>query len=195
MRDQQNSDPIGVALFGGSFNPPHIGHTAFCEELVKHETYDFVWVIPSIQHPFGKEMVSMHHRMQMCRIAFEPISSKIEIRNEEKHAGGSGYTIDLISHLIATYTNYDFTLALGSDNYATRHEWKDFEKIQSLVSIRFFGRRGWSRENQQLGLDTHFPEVSSSELRKALGSGDIPEHLLPPGIPEYIRGHELYMER
>jgi nicotinate-nucleotide adenylyltransferase len=193
MRYRQNRRPLHVALFGGSFDPPHIGHTAFCAELVRSETYDSIWVIPSIQHPFGKKMVSLQHRIQMCRIAFEPISPIIEIRNEEEQAGGTGYTIDLIRYLIATYHGCEFTLALGSDNYSTRHEWKDFEEIETLVSIRFFGRKGWNNENERLGLEASFPDVSSSELRNTLSTGHIPEQLLPPAVADYIRKNRLYI--
>jgi nicotinate-nucleotide adenylyltransferase len=181
-----------VVLFGGSFDPPHLGHHELCRALVADETFDRVWILPSANHPFGKQMAPFHHRVNMCSIAFATISPKVEIREEDNRSHGGGYTIDLVRYLNKLYPDLNFTLALGADNYQTRHKWKDFEELEKLIKVRFFGRRGFDQENKALNLDTPFPEVSSSELRESLTKGIIPYDLLPPGIGVYIEKYKLY---
>lgn len=181
-----------IALYGGAFDPPHIGHVAFCRELASRTEFDSVWVLPSYRHPFGKAMTDFEHRLQMCRIAFSSISEKIEIRKDEAKVRGKGYTIELIHYLLKEYPDTCFVLVLGTDNYSQKHKWKDFEQIDELVRVEFFGRKGWEQENEKLGLKALFPEVSSYQLRSALAAGAIPEKQLPPGIADYIRTHRLY---
>lgn len=181
-----------VALYGGAFDPPHIGHTAFCAALAGEPGFDEVWVLPCYRHPFGKELADFAHRMAMCRIAFEPIGQCVRVKDDESRAPGGGYTIDLVRHLQGTYPDLDFALVLGSDNFRQRHKWKDFELLQSLVPVRFFGRKGFQEENEELGVEAPFPEVSSTDLRVALEEGTIPEALLPPGVADYIRARRLY---
>jgi nicotinate-nucleotide adenylyltransferase len=188
----QREKKINVALFGGAFDPPHIGHIAFCEALVRSAEFDKVWVEISIDHPFGKQLTPLPHRQQMSHLSLSHLYDKLELRTDEAKLNGTGYTIDLIRYLLATYPEYKFTLALGSDNYAIRNKWKDFDIIEKLVAVRFFGRRGWGNANAELELPESFPEVSSTELREKLNSGILPETLVNKQVAEYILEQKLY---
>lgn len=191
---QKQADNKNIALFGGTFDPPHIGHTAFCEALVRENRFDRVWVLPAFHHPFSKRMAPFENRLEMCKISFSQLGSKVKIRDDEAKAGGEGYTIDLLKYILKNNPRCRFTLVLGADNYEQRHQWKDFESIESMVDVLFFGRKGWERQNVALGIPTPFPEVSSSEIRRLIRNQEIPDALLPPGIAEYIRDHGLYRE-
>ena len=181
-----------VALFGGAFDPPHIGHLEFCRALAGDRCFDEVWVLPTSRHPFGKGMAPFEHRIAMCRAAFAALGPKVRIRDDEERLGGEGFTIDLVAHLRSRYPHHSFTLALGSDNYGQRHNWKDFRELGKLVEVRFFGRRGFERETVELGIDAPFPEATSAEIRERIAAGDLPADLMPPAVAEYIEEHGLY---
>lgn len=194
MSNGYKSSGKRVALFGGSFDPPHIGHTAFCAALANDSENDAIWVLPSADHPFGKDMAPFDQRMEMCRIAFASLSPKVEIRDDELELEHTGYTVDLIRYLNEKYPEIEFILALGADNYAAREEWKDFDTIEKLVRVKFYGRRGWEGENEELQIDAPFPRASSSAIRNAIRKGELPRDVLPQGLPEFIREHRLYQD-
>lgn len=192
MTSNSSLPALNIALYGGAFDPPHIGHTAFCEALCQDNHFDQVWILPSFFHPFDKKLTDFQLRLGMCRIAFARISEKVVISREESFVPGKGYTLDLLKHLKDKFPEHKFTLTLGADNFQSRHRWKGFEEIENLVEVKFFGRKGNDEENATLGLETPFPEVSSSQLRKTLQSGEMPDQLLPPGIPAFISRNNLY---
>ena len=181
-----------IVLFGGTFDPPHTGHVAFCRALVDDPSFDEVWILPSFKHPFGKEAAPFKHRLAMCSAAFEDLGPKLKVRDDESKVGGDGFTVDLLRFLRSRYPTYAFTLALGADNYSQRHRWQDFDTAKKIAEVRFYGRRGWEAETEHLGLDTPFPKVSSQEIREIIKSGDIPSELLPRAVYEYIQEHKLY---
>jgi len=181
-----------IALFGGGFDPPHNGHVAFCRALAESGLFDRVWVLPTYRHPFGKGAAPFEHRLAMCREAFSALSDRVEVRDDEVHVGGKGYTIELIRWLLDKYPQYRFSLVLGSDNYEVRSRWKDFDKIEQLVDVRFFGRKGWEELNRKLGIPAPFPRVSSAEIRKRISRGETIDELIPEAVSLYIRGHGLY---
>lgn len=74
-----NVDVRKIALYGGAFDPPHIGHIAFCKELCSQEEFHEVWVLPSFKHPFDKALSPFEIRIEMCKVAFEEISPKVVI--------------------------------------------------------------------------------------------------------------------
>ena len=188
----EGNQGINIALYGGAFDPPHIGHTAFCRQLCSQSEFQQVWILPSYKHPFDKQLTNYEKRIVMCEIAFARLSPKVVISHEEILVPGQGYTLDLLRHLKKTYPQHTFTLALGTDNYQSRHRWKGFEEIKSLVQVKFYGRKGNEAENDSLGVDAPFPEVSSSQLRELLRKGERPTHLLPEGVMEFIVAMNLY---
>jgi nicotinate-nucleotide adenylyltransferase len=184
---------LKVALFGGGFDPPHKGHVAFCRALAESGLFDRVWVLPTYKHPFGKGAAPFGDRLAMCRIAFLPVGDNVEVRDDETRVGGRGYTIELIRWLERRYPDHRFSLALGSDNYEVRTRWKDFDKIEKLIDVRFFGRKGWEELNKKLKIPAPFPKASSDEIRSRIAAGGIPEELLPEAVARYIKEHGLYI--
>jgi nicotinate-nucleotide adenylyltransferase len=192
MKMNRGQKTKSIAIYGGAFDPPHIGHTAFCAELCRQDEYHEIWVLPSFTHPFDKQLTDFDLRMEMCRIAFSTLSEKVIISREETRVPGKGYTLDLLRHLKMSFPDYKFTLTLGTDNYQSRHKWKGFDEINQLVEVKFYGRKGNERENSALKVEAPFPEVSSTQLRVLLREGGKAEHLLPPGIMEFIEANRLY---
>ena len=145
-----------IALFGGSFNPPHIGHYEIARRAARRKTIDEVWIVPVYRHPFGKKMASFADRLRGCRSFFKPLGPKVKVKDWERRLGGTSYTIRLIRHLKKKYPRHKFCLILGADAYRERKEWKDFEAIKKEVGLIVFPR----------GKKSPIPDVSSTEIRR-----------------------------
>lgn len=183
-----------TGLFGGSFNPPHIGHQAFVRAISSDSHFKEIWVLPCANHAFGKELAPFEHRIEMSRLAFNHLGENISVKDDELRVGGGGYTIDLIEYLMASYPARHFSLVLGSDNYAVREKWKEFERIESLVEVVFYGRKGYPGANSELSLGTPFPEISSSKIRAMIARGESVDSLVPESVAGYIAAHNLYSD-
>lgn len=147
--------PKTIALFGGSFNPPHRGHYEMARRVARRKTIDEVWVLPTYRHPFGKKMTPFEERLNLCRKMFKGLK-KVEVKDREKKLGGKSYTIRLIRHLLSKHPSWTFYWVMGADTYRQRHLWKDFEEIRKKVGFIVFPR----------GPRSPIPDVSSTELRK-----------------------------
>lgn len=149
-----------IAVFGGSFNPPHEGHFEIVRRLAARKTVDEVWVVPVYRHVFDKKMPPFAARLKACRRFFKPLGSKVKVKDFEKRRGGTSYTIDLLNFLKKKFSNSRFLLAMGSDAYAERRLWKDFRGIRKLARLVVFPR----------GPKSSIPNVSSTQIR-ALKAG------------------------
>lgn len=146
-----------VALFGGSFNPPHAGHREIVRRLARKKSIDEVWVLPVWRHPFGKKLPSFEKRVARCRRFFAKITPpSVKIKSYEKRAGASGFTVDLIAFLKRKFPGYRFYWVMGADTYREKGKWKDFRKVRREVSLIVFPR----------GPKSFIPPVSSTDLRR-----------------------------
>lgn len=144
-----------IALFGGSFNPPHIGHLEIAKRVGRRKRVDSVWVLPTYCHPFGKKLAPFTERLEKCRQLFKGID-KVKVKDWEMKKGGMSYTLDLILFLKKKFPAYQFSWVMGNDDYAERDKWKDFSAIERLVKIIVFPR----------GENSPIPNISSTEIRK-----------------------------
>lgn len=124
-------NPVKVALYGGTFNPPHIGHIkafeCFCEEI----NPDIVWVMPASVPPH-KEISAGDvpcHRYNMARLAFSGIFENTKISALELSRKGKSYSIDTVNELIKMYGCEKIYMYIGSDMLFYFEKWKDFEKL------------------------------------------------------------------
>jgi len=171
-----------VALFGGSFNPPHIGHTAICKWLFSRGLVDQVWVIPCFQHPFNKELESFEDRLAMCRLAFGKLMLPIRVIEVEGELGGVSHTLRTILHLMTANPNLRFNLVSGGDVRSQFRDWHQFDRIRELVDII----------SVQRGEESPIPDVSSTEVRRRLGKGEAFADLVETEVAVYIITKGLY---
>lgn len=179
---------INTAVFGGKFDPPHLGHQLSIFLALEKYGFDEVWVIPSFSHPFGYRTNDFGKRTEMCRIMARPFGSRAKVLTVEKELGlETVYTVDLIRHLKENFTDNDFSLLIGSDNWEVRKKWKDFDKIEEMCrSIVVIGRGEGTEKGFSL------PDISSTMIKKMIREGADPDIFLPSGISEYIRKNGLY---
>lgn len=178
-----------IAIFGGKFDPPHLGHQLSIFLALEKYCFDEVWIIPSFSHPFGFHPGDFDTRLEMCRIMARPFGENAKVLDTEKNLGlETVYTVDLIRYLKENFPQNDFSLIIGSDNWKVRDKWKDFDKIEEMCrKIVVIGRGENGDESFNL------PDISSTMIKKLIKEGKDPEAFLPAGIAEYIGKNKLYL--
>lgn len=150
-----SKSPRRIALFGGSFNPPHAGHYEIARRLARRKTIDEVWVLPVYRHVFGKRMEPFDRRLKACRVFFKPLGRKVSVKDLERRLGGRSYTLRLLRRLKGRCPAVRFSLVIGADAYRERGKWKGFEEIRKLARLIVFPR----------GKGSPIPNISSTALR------------------------------
>lgn len=169
---------MDVALFGGSFDPPHVGHLLAAAYVLATEPVDELWLVPVFEHPFGKKFRGPYqHRVHLCEEALETLGlarAKVSRLEAELAAlGGEGRTVDLLEHLKLTRPQDRFSLVIGSDLLAETAQWKRFDRVRELARLIVL-ERGGHQAHAPLSGDAAGPviiEVSSTLVRALLAEG------------------------
>jgi len=192
-----------VLLYGGSFSPPTIGHSAIVKKLstmIHDFGYDQLWVMPCFANFTGKKLVSPEHRLNMCKLAFEHINnvevSDFEIRNQLNIQ-----TIGVVNKLIETYPDTKFGFVFGSDCIGSFHDWDGHDQLIKLCDFVIINRKGyilhgdtWYQNPPHRFIDIDIPEVSSTKFRECRKSKDDEQvkQIIENNIYCYINDNELY---
>ena len=97
-----------VALLGGSFNPPHVGHLLAAAYVRAAFAFDEVWLLPAYRHPFGKPLAPYEHRVAMCRLLCADTSGWLKVSLAEAERDGEGWTIEVLEHLTTHHPDVSF---------------------------------------------------------------------------------------
>jgi nicotinate-nucleotide adenylyltransferase len=178
-----------VALLGGSFNPPHVGHLMAALYLRATQGVDEVWLVPSFNHPFGKPLEAFEDRVAMCEAMAIDVGPWLKVSRAESLVGGEGRTIELLEWLLPKYPGTKFRWVIGSDILSDLPKWKAWDRIQQLVQVTVLHRAGYPSP-QALG--PPIVEVSSTEIRKRFEAHDPPADLVPRRALEIARSRGLY---
>ncbi len=175
-----------IALFGGSFDPPHLGHVLAATYAYAVAQIDAVWVLPARVHPYAKALAPYAQRRALCDAAFGRLDF-VEVRDDEL-ANPDGYTVDLVERLAAAHPTFRWSLIGGSDTSADLHRWHRGADLVRLVDVIAVPRRGYD--------DAHpaaLPAISSTAVRAALAQGQGIEQMVPPAVAELIRVNCWYV--
>lgn len=202
-----------IGIYGGTFNPPHLGHQAAAETAVKVLGLDKLILIPAAVPPH-KEMPEHspdnRHRLEMTRKMADAMNMPgiVEVSDMEMNRTGKSFTADTLKEIKAQYPDAQLWLLMGTDMFLTLHLWYKPEEILELASICAFGRSEQDGEEvfapQRAFLAEKYPgatfqtitlpglvEISSTELRERLLEGTAAEYLLP-AVYGYILMEGLY---
>jgi nicotinate-nucleotide adenylyltransferase len=177
-----------VALLGGSFNPPHLGHLTAAVAMRSLVGVDEVWLVPSFHHPFGKPLAPYDDRVAMCEAMARQVGPWLSTSRAEAEVGGEGRTIELLEWLLPRHPRTRFHFVIGSDILADLPKWRAWERITSLVRVTVLQRPGWPAAG---AVGPPMADVSSTQVREALEQGE-PAAGLPRVVAEYIAAHRLY---
>lgn len=180
------------AVFGGSFDPPHVGHVLAVTYVLSAFALDGVLVIPVHRHAFGKDLVSFEDRFAMCEAAMGWIP-RVVISDVERRLGGESRTLHTLEALLAEAPERDLRLVIGSDVLPDLPKWYRFDRIRELASPIILGRAGHPHPDAPVAV---LPEVSSTAIREAYrrgpAAGDRLDTLVPTTVRQHIREHGLY---
>ena len=197
-----------IGIYGGTFDPPHIGHINACKQFLNAFDFDKLYVIPAFVPPH-KEVHSnstVQNRFEMSKIAFSTISSKIEISDIEIKRKGKSYTADTISYF-KNLGFYDILFLCGTDMYLTLDEWYNPEYIFKNVTM-VCARREIDFANDELiaektklytekynakieMLDLDVIDISSSEIRAQIKQNQTCDYITEE-VLLYIKNNGLY---
>lgn len=194
-----------IGIFGGSFNPPHLGHMLAVREFQKKLALDLVLLIPASVPPH-KELVldTPLHRLQMTRLAAQELPGT-EVSDLELRRPGLSYTADTVAALRAQYPNDELFLLMGTDMFLSFAKWYHPERITAEVTLAVAHRAADEPKKLQacaaqladcFGAKTVLVENEylphSSTSVRAMLAFDCAESFLAPSVLAYIREHRLY---
>jgi nicotinate-nucleotide adenylyltransferase len=188
-----------VALFGGSFNPPHVAHQLVALYVLETAPVDALWMVPTWRHPFGKELASFDDRVAMCERAAAGLGPRVSVSRVEEivaqaHAGVSR-TLHTLEHLAETRPDVSLRLVIGADILAETAKWHRWDDVVRRAPPIVLGRSGLSLQTPPPGAlvcPIEMPAVSSTEIRSRLAAGEGAEALLPRAVLGYIAERGLY---
>lgn len=205
-----------ICLYGGSFDPVHLGHLLVARAALEELSAERVVFIPTAKSPFkaDRQPAPGTTRMQMLRLALaaKPWAAVDDI---ELRRGGVSYTIDTVSQYKESLPEASFCYLIGEDNIAKLHEWREADRLAKMVEFVVIPRPGtgacpdvtsgsyraaWGQAVVQGGIEFRlrylqgFPlGVSSSQIRQRVREGKSVEDLIPHGVGEIIRNNRLYL--
>ncbi len=189
-----------IALLGGSFDPPHLGHLSVARQIKHLLPIDEVWLIPCFQHAFHKKLTDASHRLEMTRLL---ATDKIKISDLEMKRKGVSITSETLDSFKKAYPNNIFSWVIGDDQVKDFHKWDEWERIVQDYKLIIV-----PRSVNTIDLSKYFPNrtnityltsdswqistVSSTEIRKRVREGKAIDQLVPKKIERYIIVHGLY---
>ncbi len=202
-----------IGVYGGTFNPPHLGHITAARAVFELLKLDKLLLIPAGMPPHKNLPAgspTAAQRLEMTRLAGEQLAlgNKVEVLDLELCREGKSYTSDTLAELKERFRSDELWLLMGTDMFLTLQAWHQPEKILSLAGIAAFGRTEADTEElfaiQRDYLYKTYPQariftltipgvvdVSSTELREKLGKGE-GAGLLAPAVYGYILREGLY---
>jgi len=202
-----------IGLFGGSFDPVHLGHLLVAQAAIEELGLDKLFFIPAAQSPFKPDSrpAPASVRLQMLRLA---LAGKVncEIDDQEIRRGGVSYTVDTLRYYAKQFPGAELFYLIGADNVAKLTDWHEAGELAKLAEFVAIPRPVWSSgfsrsEPPEAGTPNlifpksfrgrilkGFPiEISSSQIRARVKAGLPIEHLVPPFVAEVIHAAKLYI--
>jgi nicotinate-nucleotide adenylyltransferase len=182
---------VRIGVFGGEFDPPHVGHLVIAQEARYRLELDRLLVVPPAAPPHrSPSAVPAETRMRMAEAAFagEPDT---EISRIELDRPGPSFTVDTLEQLDAP--GVELFLVIGADQLAAIGDWHRPERVRELAALAVAGRPGLPPpEGADIVLTSPLLDVSSSEIRRRIAAGEPVRHLVPDAVLELIRADDLY---
>ncbi len=206
MSDQDPRHRIGI--FGGSFNPIHVGHLLLAEQAREQLQLEAVRFVPAAVSPLKQgepKQASPKQRLEMVQLATSGHSA-FEVDDREIRRAGVSYTVDTLRELRSEQPNDELIFLMGADSLIDFHRWHEPAELCRLAFVAVLERGGHPPADLQLlrpyldtadDLEAHRIrcrqiEVSSSDLRVRIAAGRSTRYQLSPAVEAYIAAEQLY---
>jgi len=189
-----------VGIFGGTFDPIHLGHLITAQSVRELRNLEKIIFIPAFISPHKGDVktTSAEERLDMIKLAIDGIPffdySDIEIKK-----GGVSYTIDTLKELKKIYDELE--IIIGYDNIFTFHTWKEPDEIMKMAKIVVLKRKSSHPPEfedeyykRAVFVQTRGIEISATDIRERVKNEMPINFLVPPAVMEYIYKHKLYIK-
>jgi nicotinate-nucleotide adenylyltransferase len=194
-----------IGVFGGTFDPVHLGHLILAEQCREQGRLDQVWFVPAARppHKVEGELTPFAQRVEMLRLAIAG-QPAFHVEEVEKDRPGPSYTAVTLEELGQQHPEHQWSLMLGGDSLRDLPDWYEPMHIVERAELLVMPRQGIAMPSQEelrakLGskvriqfVDVPLIGVSSSELRRRLSEGRSVRYQLPRAVEAYIQDKQLY---
>jgi nicotinate-nucleotide adenylyltransferase len=188
---------VRLGVYGGSFDPPHLGHLLPVIDAAEQLGLDGVVYVPAAIQPLkaGRASASAADRLAMTERLVAQIPG-FSVDPAEVDRPGLSYTVDTLTDLSARHPGAELFLLLGIDAYALFERWREPERVRALATIVVLTRGDETAPVPAMPgvqvLQTRRVDVSSTELRARVRDGRTIRGFVPDAVAEYIAEHRLY---
>ena len=184
-----------LGVFGGSFNPPHVGHFLIASDAFEALGLDKLLIVPAAANPLKGEppAAGVLERLRMAEMTFAA-DPRFEVSSMEIDRGGLSYTVDTLEVLAEQHAGAELVLLLGMDAIRTMEKWKRPERIRELARLAVLTRGG---ETAPLprgveAVTTRRIDVSSTEIRARVAAGLSIHGFVFDSVENFISASKLY---
>lgn len=193
-----------IAIFGGAFDPPHVGHLSNISAVLNSDSAEEVWLVPSGDVRDKPATVLAAHRVKMLELYvqenFKDDSAvRLELSQIRENAPGS-YTVELMANLRRVHPNVEFVFVIGSELVKDLPKWREAERLKNEVLFLVVPRPGFAPGDSAGFRLTHLPEsfllssiASSTAARTLLREKKRTAGFLTPAVLSYIKANQLYV--
>jgi nicotinate-nucleotide adenylyltransferase len=198
-----------IGLFGGTFDPPHVGHLALAEWARERLVLDRVLFVPAGSPPHKRRgnLSSAGDRVAMTRLAVLG-NRAFTVSTVEARREGPSFTVETLRALARAHPRSRLFLLIGADSLGDFHTWRDPQEILEIATLAVAGRPGGAagregrgpagriaRSRRLVRLDNPVLDVSSSAIRARVRAGHSVRYLVPEAVAAYIARRGLYRGR
>ena len=195
-----------ILVFGGTFNPVHIGHVEMLKKAQQVISPDLTLVIPTFLPPHksvSSDFLSSRDRLNMCKLAFDGFENT-EVSDIETMAKEKSYSVITFSKLHEIYTDAEFVMLCGADMFLTLKTWYKYDELIKLTAFCALPRKEGADklieyakivENDSgkcIVIDETVTDISSTEIRKRIIEDKDIYGLVPDKVCEYIENNNLF---
>ena len=187
--------PLSIALFGGSFDPIHLGHVGLLEAASSSLGIDEIHLIPCKQSPHKENtpLASDQQRLEMCQLATAHIPS-VHVSDLEVTRDTPSYSWMTVEHYQKQYPNASLYWIMGTDQWDTLEHWSKAEFLKESLTFIVIERQHpvQSKDGFRYQTVSFNHEISATEIRNNLKSNHSVSDMLPPAVLEFIEKYGLY---
>ncbi len=195
-----------IVIFGGTFNPIHLGHVEIINKVLELSATEKVIVMPTSlpPHKISPDLACDADRFEMCKLATEDLN-RVEVSDLELLRGGRSYTYDTLKQLKNIYPETELSLVCGGDMILSFKDWyryDDILKLADIIAVRRVGIDNKEFDNAVIELINmggvidvlkgQISEISSTEIKKNIDNAEYLMRFLPEKVYTYIKSNNLY---
>lgn len=197
-----------VGIFGGTFDPIHMGHLIVAETIMDEFHLDKVVFIPAAvpPHKLDKQISPAKHRYMMTMLA-TCSNTRFQVSDMEMHRQGPSYSRDTLAQLIEEHgRDTEFYFIVGADSVENLHTWNRIDELLTMCHFIGASRPGCMPDMEKIAqrfgplaekihcLETPELEISSTEIRHRVGQKRTIRYIVPETVEQYIYKEKLYLD-